>query len=202
MKRNLLLLVAFLLVSVQGFSQFGIKAGLNFNSMGDINLSNTEKGYMDNKTGFHVGALYKIQIPLTGFAIQPELVYTQSESKLNAGNNTDACDFKLSQLQLAASLQWGLDLVLLHPYLQVAPYVGYVTSNSPSIKDIKWEMDELRYGVGLGAGIDVWKLQVSGKYVWDLGKASEFGSGKLGVGSGLLKGKKDKGFQLSVAYLF
>ena len=44
MKRNLLLLVAFLLVSVQGFSQFGIKAGLNFDTMGDINLGNIEKG--------------------------------------------------------------------------------------------------------------------------------------------------------------
>ena len=126
MKRNLLLLVAFLLVSVQGFSQFGIKAGLNFNTMGDINLSNIEKGSMDNKTGFHVGALYKMKIPLTGLSLQPELVYTQNESTLGTKSNADICDFKMKQLQLAASLQWGLDLILLRPYLQVAPYLGYV----------------------------------------------------------------------------
>ena len=202
MKRNLLLLVAFLLVSVQGFSQFGIKAGLNFNTMGDINLSNIEKGSMDNKTGFHVGALYKMKIPLTGLSLQPELVYTQNESTLGTKSNADICDFKMKQLQLAASLQWGLDLILLRPYLQVAPYLGYVMGNNTSIKDMKWKMDELRYGIGLGAGLDIWKLQVSGKYVWDRGKASEFDSSKLGLGSGLLKAKKDKGFQLSVAYMF
>lgn len=202
MKRNLLLLVAFLLVSVQGFSQFGIKAGLNFNTMGDINLSNIEKGSMDNKTGFHVGALYKMKIPLTGLSLQPELVYTQNESTLGTKSNADICDFKMKQLQLAASLQWGLDLILLRPYLQVAPYLGYVMGNNTSIKDMKWKMDELRYGIGLGAGLDIWKLQVSGKYVWDMGKASEFDSSKLGLGSGLLKAKKDKGFQLSVAYMF
>ena len=202
MKRNLLLLVAFLLVSVQGFSQFGIKAGLNFNTMGDINLSNIEKGSMDNKTGFHVGALYKMKIPLTGLSLQPELVYTQNESTLGTKSNADICDFKMKQLQLAASLQWGLDLILLRPYLQVAPYLGYVMDNNTSIKDMKWKMDELRYGIGLGAGLDIWKLQVSGKYVWDMGKASEFDSSKLGLGSGLLKAKKDKGFQLSVAYMF
>ena len=202
MKRNLLLLVAFLLVSVQGFSQFGIKAGLNFNTMGEINLDNIEKGSMDNKTGFHVGALYKMKIPLTGISLQPELVYTQNESTLGTKSNADICDFKMKQLQLAASLQWGLDLILLRPYLQVAPYIGYVMGNKTSIKEMKWEMDELRYGLGLGAGVDIWKLQVSGKYVWDMGKASEFDSSVIGIGSGLLKGKKDKGFQLSVAYMF
>ncbi len=202
MKKILLLAVAVLLFSVQGFSQFGIKAGLNFNTMGDINLGNIEKGTMDNKTGFHVGALYRIKIPLVGLALQPELVYTQNESTLGTKGNADICDFKMKQLQLAASLQWGLDLILLRPYLQVAPYMGYVMGNNTSIKDMKWEMDELRYGIGLGAGIDIWKLQVSGKYVWDMGKASEFDSSKLGLGSGLLKAKKDKGFQLSVAYMF
>lgn len=202
MKRNLLLLVAFLLVSVQGFSQFGIKAGLNFNTMGDINLGNIEKGSMDNKTGFHVGALYKMKIPLTGLSLQPELVYTQNESTLGTKSNADLCDFKMKQLQLAANLQWGLDLILLRPYLQAAPYIGYVMGNKTSIKDMDWKMDELRYGIGLGAGVDIWKLQISGKYVWDMGKASEFDSSKSGIGSGLLKAKKDKGFQLSVAYMF
>ena len=202
MKKILLLAVAVLLFSVQGFSQFGIKAGLNFNTMGDINLGNIEKGTMDNKTGFHIGALYRIKIPLVGLALQPELVYTQNESTLGTKGNADICDFKMKQLQLAASLQWGLDLILLRPYLQVAPYMGYVMGNNTSVKDMKWEMDELRYGIGLGAGIDIWKLQVSGKYVWDMGKASEFDSSKLGLGSGLLKAKKDKGFQLSVAYMF
>jgi hypothetical protein len=202
MKKILLLAVAVLLFSVQGFSQFGIKAGLNFNTMGDINLGNIEKGTMDNKTGFHVGALYNFKIPLTGISVQPELVYTQTESTLETKSPATDCDFTLKQLQFAAGLQWGIDLIMLRPYLQVAPYIGYVMGNKSSLKDIKWEMDEFRYGLGLGAGLDVWKLQVSGKYVWDLGKASEFDSSAVGIGTGLLKGKKDKGFQLSIAYMF
>ena len=31
------------------------------------------------------------------------------------------------------------------------------------------EMKKLEYGFGVGAGIDIWKLQVSAKWFWNMG---------------------------------
>ena len=57
MKKVLLLVTAFLLLSVQGFSQFGIKGGLNFNKMSDIDIQQLDQ-HINNSTGFNAGILY------------------------------------------------------------------------------------------------------------------------------------------------
>ncbi|MBQ1929179.1 MAG: hypothetical protein II344_00910, partial [Bacteroidales bacterium] len=53
---------------------FGIKAGLNFQSLDDISFSNINYT-LNRKTGWNAGILYKISLPL-GFAVQPELMYS------------------------------------------------------------------------------------------------------------------------------
>lgn len=206
MKRILLLVTAFMLLSVPGFSQFGIKGGFNFTSFGDIDLGKdaTYKTAFEKKTGYHVGLLYKVKVPMTGLAIQPELQFSQIEGNLSIsrvtatdGSHTKG-DFKLSYLQLPVALQWGIDLMLFRPYLQVVPYIGYSFAKDNGNKLLEWDVNKFRYGVGLGAGIDIWKLQVSGRYCWDLGKVADF----EWQGVKTFKGGKNKGFELSLALLF
>lgn len=195
MKRILLLVTAFMLLSIQGFSQFGIKGGLNFNSDENFKLKDVK---FENKTGYHVGILYKAKIPLIGIAIQPELLYSQSNTSIkNASTNGD---IKVSQLQLPVSLQWGIDLVLLRPYLQAVPYIGYLLNSKLDIAGNNLDIDnpKFRYGIGLGAGLEIWKFQISGKYNWDLGSVAEFNFDEVKN----LKQNKNKGFELSLALLF
>lgn len=208
MKRNLLLLVACLLVSLQGFCQFGVKAGMNFNSLGDVkadydksSIANSLESAVQNKTGFHVGVLYKFQIPLVGVAVQPELIYSQTKGDVKleySGLSAIKSEVSVDYLQLPVSLQWGLDLILLRPFIQVVPYIGYCINKDTSIKDLKLKTNDFNYGVGLGAGLDVWKLQVSGRYCWDLGNMADYEWNGLST----LKGGKNKGFQLSLALFF
>lgn len=208
MKRNLLLLVACLLVSLQGFCQFGVKAGMNFNSLGDVKadydksaIANSLESAVQNKTGFHVGVLYKFQIPLVGVAVQPELIYSQTKGDVKleySGLSAMKSEVSVDYLQLPVSLQWGLDLILLRPFIQVVPYIGYCINKDTSIKDLKLKTNDFNYGVGLGAGLDVWKLQVSGRYCWDLGNMADYEWNGLST----LKGGKNKGFQLSLALFF
>jgi hypothetical protein len=208
MKRNLLLLVACLLVSLQGFCQFGVKAGMNFNSLGDVkadydksSIANSLESAVQNKTGFHVGVLYKFQIPLVGVAVQPELIYSQTKGDVKleySGLSAMKSEVSVDYLQLPVSLQWGLDLILLRPFIQVVPYIGYCINKDTSIKDLKLKTNDFNYGVGLGAGLDVWKLQVSGRYCWDLGNMADYEWNGLST----LKGGKNKGFQLSLALFF
>ncbi len=206
MKKLALILSVFLLsvISLKAQSGFGIKAGMNFNSMSDLEV-NDIKTSIDRKTGFHAGVLYKINLP-AGFALQPELLYVQKGGSLNEEPySTDSStstfkggDLKMHYLQLPVNVQWGIDLVLFRPFIMVSPFLSYQISKSSDIKEIKWSSNELGYGIGLGAGLDVWKFQVSGKYNWDLGKASEFEWN----GAKTFKGGKNRGFELSLAFIF
>ena len=201
MKRILLLVTAFMLLSVQGFSQFGIKGGLNFNSLEDINLKGVKNFDIGNSTGFNAGILYKIKIPLVGLAIQPELIYSQTNSSINteiAGLSNLNGDLKIGTLMLPVGLQWGIDLVLFRPFIQAVPYIGYTVNTQNKITNLNWNVDKFKYGVGLGAGLDIWKLQISGRYNWDLGDVAEF----EWKGVDTFKGGKNKGFELSLAILF
>lgn len=208
MKKILLIVTALMLISVPGFSQLGIKGGFNFTSFGDIDLGKdaTFKSATEKKTGYHVGLLYKVKVPVIGLTIQPELLFSQVNSTVSIMENNSTTsspveasgDMKLSYLQLPVGLQFGVDLMLFRPFLQVVPYIGYSFANDNNSKNLEWDVNRFRYGIGLGAGLDIWKLQVSGRYCWDLGKAADF----KWNGTKTFKGGKNKGFELSLALLF
>ena len=128
----------------------------------------------DVRTG--AGAL--LNVPL-GFSVQPSLLYHQKEAML-----TDHIGQIMGYLELPVSVQWGPDLLLFRPFLDVTPFVGYGLNNSISgfsqalqafkTSNNQWEgMNRVEYGLGLGVGIDVWKLQVIGRYNWNFGKLYE-----------------------------
>ena len=206
MKKILLIATALMLLSVPGFSQFGIKGGFNFTSFGDIDLGKdaTYKTAFEKKTGYHVGLLYKVKIPMIGLAIQPELLYSQVQGDLSISKTSSqsvsgtTSNVKMTYLQLPVALQWGVDLMLFRPFLQAVPYIGYSFARDNGNKDLEWDVNKFRYGIGLGAGIDIWKLQVSGRYCWDLGKVADF----EWQGVKTFEGGKNKGFELSLAILF
>ena len=203
MKKILLLVTAFLLLSVQGFSQVGIKGGLNFNSFGDLDLGKdaTYKTAFEKRTGYHIGLLYRVKVPLIGLAIQPELLYskTLTNVSISDGSSTSTSgNMKMTYLQLPVALQWGIDLMLFRPFIQAVPYLGYSFARNNSLNNLEWNVNKFRYGIGLGAGLDIWKLQISGKYSWDLGNATDF----KWQGAKTFKGGKSKGFELSLAILF
>ncbi len=208
MKKILLLVTAFMLLSLQGFSQFGIKGGLNFNSIKDINLSGVENYDIGNSTGFNAGIMYRIKVPVIGLAIQPELMYSQTNSSIltliNGGPIKNLSgDFKIGTLMLPVSVQIGLDLVLLRPFIQAVPYIGYTVLTDNKVKNLIMDSEKFKYGIGLGAGFDIWRLQVSGRYNWDLGNVATFEWDKfIDQAPEIVKGGKNKGFELSLAFFF
>lgn len=181
---------------------FGIKAGLNFQSLDDIKFTNLDYTF-NRKTGWNAGILYKISLPL-GFAIQPELMYSHTrgvgkDTKNITGLNNG--EYTIDNLQLPIGVQWGIDLFMFRPFLQVAPYIGYTISSSCSIPGVEADKSKFQYGIGIGAGLDIWKFQISGRYCWDLGKVGEF-SWK-DVNNNIRNATpKTRGFELSVAIIF
>lgn len=197
MKKTLLVLCVMFLSLFQLKAQggFGIKGGLSYNSMSDIEISDW-KGSIERKTGFHAGILYKIKLP-AGLALQPELLYIQKGATIDL--DIAQADFKMHYVQLPVNLQWGIDLMLFRPFIMFSPYIGYAIAKGDEFKDTDWkDLNRFEYGVGLGAGMDIWKLQLTGRYCWDLGKVMDF----EWDGTKTLKGGKNKGFELSLAFIF
>lgn len=166
MKRLFVLAAAVLIaVSASAQGKFGITAGMNFNTskFGDIDVK--------AKTGWSAGITYGVDLPL-GFSIQPSLVYQQKGANL-----ADGISQSMGFIELPVSVQWGPDLLVLRPFIDVTPYIGYALSNKftadlaiAELEDDSWEgKKRFEYGLGIGAGVDVWKFRVIARYNWNFG---------------------------------
>ncbi len=110
---------------------------------------------IDSRTGWHIGGMMNIGLPL-GLSVQPELSY----SSKGADGAT------IGYLEIPVDVQWGITLPFVRPYVAVTPYISYKTNNSGNLTSLNsWDG-----GIGLGGGVDIWKLQVAVKYMWGLGK--------------------------------
>lgn len=173
---------------------FGIIGGASFTGIRDVSS--------DLATGYHAGLTCKFDLPF-GFAIQPSLLYHAKSTLVeNAYENGEALDLKAGYLELPVSFQWGPDLILFRPFLDATPFVGYGLDNRISgWKANTWDgMQRLEYGLGLGIGLDVWKLQIIGRYNWNFGQLFTATGGF--PESVNLSDKNFGGMTLSVAFLF
>ena len=192
---------------------FGIVGGASFTGIKDISP--------DLATGYHAGITYKFHLPV-GFSIQPSLLYHMKSSQVEGAlADLATFDYKMGYLELPVSLQWGPDLLLFRPFLDVSPFVGYALNNEFTASTAtaaklsagfanKWDgINRLEYGLGLGGGLEIWKVQVVCRYNWNFGQLFD-ASGKASgadtlfgnVKESIFDGKNFGGVTLSVALLF
>ena len=201
MRKILSMIAVLLLIGYTAEAQrFGVKAGLNFNNLKDIS-ENVVESY-DNRTGFHMGIMYQAKIPGVGLAVQPELLYMRTGVKKHIPAIGSAVSKNSSMytdnLILPVNIQWGLDLIMIRPYILAAPYLTYAIGKGNDLRDADWDdLNRFNYGIGAGVGIDIWRLQITGKYNWDFGTLAKDGA----ISADLDKAKM-KGFQLSVGLFF
>ncbi len=180
---------------------FGIVAGAGFTGIKDVSNGLA--------TGYHAGMTYKLRLPL-GFAVQPSLLYQMKRSAIGGLSEGEGTfDYRAGYLELPVSFQWGPDLLLFRPFLDVSPYVGYGLNNRMDGSHAfmnSWEgIHRLEYGLGLGAGLEIWKLQLVCRYNWNLGPLFDRNGNMPDVWNqardSVLNGKIS-GVTLSVAFLF
>ena len=196
MKKITLSIIALcFVVGLSAQTHFGVKGGLNFHDMKvkDVQFNELKN---NNSTGWHAGILLNAKLAL-GFALQPEVLYSVRsiglpDSKVNA--KYSKVDFKY--IEVPINIQWGIDLIILRPFVIAAPYFSYLLG----VGDTKNEWDGINkvdYGLGLGAGLDVWKLQVTAKYNWGFGKLGDIKKSDWKVNDSTFGG-----LQLSVGLVF
>lgn len=217
MKKKLLLIAVVLLTighSADAQVRLGVKAGMNFSSINNIDLS-ALKATMDSRTGFQLGLALSAKIPILGIGVQPELLYSSRSTHIEPdflrsdSNGIDQkVDVNMHYFEVPINFQIGLDLILLRPYLMISPFFGYTISNNIKLDGIKHDIDwddlnRWSSGIGIGAGIDIWKLQLSAKYNWSFGNMVKDPESAKSAISEIFSGKGNfKGFEVALAVFF
>lgn len=131
-------------------------------------------------------------------------------------NGVDYLKTRVGFLEIPVQIQYGLDLMFLRPYIFAEPFIGYAVKtvnkgkytneDTFDVKDFKKaSIDRFEYGLGLGAGLEFWRLQLSFRYSWNFGSLHKNTEEATSVGDIVKRAYKDKnfkGFALSAAYFF
>ncbi len=182
-------------------SRFVVKAGLDFSKMDDIKLDNVNQSW-NSQTGFHAGVGFQYKIPVIGLSFQPEVLYSQKRTEFFREVSSDSYnwDYVTNNVEVPINVQWGIDILFLRPFVFAAPYLSYAVSvlgHGPT-QDNWDDSRRFDYGLGLGAGLEIWKLQITGKYNWGFGKPFD----GIDTADWRIEDSNRKGFQLSAAFIF
>ena len=187
--KKLIVIAAALLLSVSAFAEgFGIVGGYTASSL------KLEEMSFKNSGGVHAGIAYNLPL-VAGFSIQPQLIYNVKGYNWEGDKDATALQEKLKfgYVEVPVQLQWGPDLLLLRPYVLAEPFAGFAVTGKKfldkDVTKIDWDgfKSRLEYGVGVGAGIEIYnRVQVSFKYYWNFEDATQW--------SDVTNKVKEKGF--------
>ena len=148
---------------------FGVKAGLNYNSESIQSVSEDVFTGAESKTGYHAGVWLRFKLPIIGFYLRPEILYTNLENELlykireTAPSQTTSYNFqKIDIPVLIGKKFFGIGNVFAGPSFQ------YILNSDFSLNDIS-EVDTDGFSVGMqfGAGIELGNLGIDVR--WERG---------------------------------
>ncbi|UOB18288.1 outer membrane beta-barrel protein [Abyssalbus ytuae] len=155
-------LLIFLLSTGITFSQteknWGIKAGLNYSSNGDLfaeipEATNDIKTGSDSKVGFHFGVFGKLDFPK--IYLRPELVYTKTKS------DYDGADFDMSKLDLPVLLGYKI----IGPLSVFAgPSFQYILDTDLEGTDLEDVENDFTVGLNVGAAVNLGNIGLDVRY--------------------------------------
>ena len=165
MKNSYLLIFAFFIClnSNAQFLNFGLKGGINYNSNGDLRaftISNPDeisKFSSNEETGYHLGMLAEIKLPLFLY-IRPELVYTHTESSYDIESETGK--LKMDKLELPVLVGFR---ILKFGRLFFGPNFSYVINTKLSVPETvesvsNIDYDEFTVSGQIGLGVNFGKI--------------------------------------------
>ena len=185
---TLVIMVCLLLaVPAQAQVKFGLKGGL------DVSKLDNKVG--DNTTGFFVGPMVDVTLPIIGLGIDAAALYSQSGLDVNNKNSE-----KLKSVEIPVNLKWTLGLgSTLGVYVAAGPQFGF--SINDGWKQLMEESNKSFVSVNVGAGLKLLRhLQVGVNY--NIG-ASKLGDMIVESADGNLRSSiRKNSWQVSLAYMF
>lgn len=168
--------------------KWGVKGGVN---MTKIDWDGGYDGNKDNSTGFFIGPMAEITIPIVGLGVDGALLYSQKGQKTDilVDGERYTVDAKQTGLEIPVNLKYTIGLgSMLGIYFAAGPDFFFGFKEKEGI-DRKAQV-----GLNLGAGVKlIQHLQIGINYQIPLGDSFKLANAY---------GAKNKTWQISAAYLF
>ena len=175
---SIVFLVAVMLFAANANAQikFGLKGGLNVTSM-----SFSEEVFdASNKTGFFVGPMVKVTVPIVGLSFDAAALYDQKEADVKytgTEGELGKVNVKQQSINIPVNVRYGFGLSsLANIFLFAGPQWGINVGD----KNFKWNesssysLKKSNFSVNVGAGVTLLNhLQVSANYNIACGKSAD-----------------------------
>lgn len=174
---SLVFLVAAMMFATSANAQvkFGLKGGLNVTSM-----SFSEDVFdASNKTGFFVGPMVKVTVPIVGLSFDAAALYDQKETdiKYNVEGEFGKTTVRQKSINIPVNVRYGFGLSsLANAFLFAGPQWGINVGD----KNFKWNetssysLKKSNFSVNVGAGVTLLShLQISANYNIACGKSAD-----------------------------
>ena len=190
--------------------KFGVKGGLNLAS---ASLSDAwdAKGNADNYTGFFIGPMVDITIPIIGLGVDGALMYSQKGAKISF-DDLGSTTFKQQGIEIPVNLKYSIGLgSSASIYFAAGPsfYFNMKSDDDLTFDTMKGSLDydKSEVSLNLGAGVKLLRhLQLGVNYnmgLTDSAKAKIDSSNSSDIWDAINgESYKSKMWQVSVAYLF
>lgn len=177
---------------VQAQIHFGVKGGLNLSK---ASFSHVEDNFKkDNFTGFFIGPMAEVTIPIVGLGVDASLLFSQRGVKVSEEN----VEYTVKQngIDIPINLKYTIGLgSLAAVYLVAGPDFYFDFEGNKMIDDVRTDKKKAEVGINVGAGVKLLRhLQVGANYNIPLNDTAKF-QGEAGS-------YKTKTWQVSVAYIF
>ena len=152
-------------VSDQIEYRFGVVAGENV-----ATITSNRSDSQDVMTGLMGGLAAQIIWP-KGFVLQPHVLYSQKGCMFAESGVTYDIDY----VEVPLFFMYRLHMTHVQPFVFTAPYVAYTIGlteygNIYDDDTFSERINKTDFGIGAGAGFDVWKIQVAFRYSWGFTK--------------------------------
>lgn len=205
-----ILLALTLFTAIPAAAQFnwGIKAGVN------LAQKPSDIDDVKGKTGWFVGPMAKVTIPVVGLGVEANLLYSQTSTEVQGET------IKRQTIDLPVYLRYEFSLPVvnkfLEPFLAVGPQWSWnigdkrfsvtealmngAVGGTNSLKEYTLRSSNLSLNLGLGAVL-LDHVQVHANYNIALGSTSDYGD-PMNAAWNLATKSKTNTWQISVAYIF
>lgn len=206
---SIVFLVAAMLFAANANAQikFGLKGGLNVTSM-----SFSEEVFdASNKTGFFVGPMVKVTVPIVGLSFDAAALYDQKEADVKytgTEGELGKVNVKQQSINIPVNVRYGFGLSsLTNIFLFAGPQWGINVGD----KNFKWNesssysLKKSNFSVNVGAGVTLLNhLQVSANYNIACGKSADASLSKaLDAAANAGKDKShNNSWQIALGYWF
>ena len=189
--------------------KFGVKGGLNLAS---ASLSDAwdAKGNADNYTGFFIGPMVDITIPIIGLGVDGALMYSQKGAKISFDDDLGSTTFKQQGIEIPVNLKYSIGLgSSASIYFAAGPsfYFNMKSDDDLTFDTMKGSLDydKSEVSLNLGAGVKLLNhLQLGVNYNMGLTDSAKAKIDSPSSAWDAINGEsyKSKIWQVSVAYLF